>query len=117
MFSMDESENGKKNAICCLFISRSLFFFSVFRLFRLLPLLNDEYTLPPPAGKESYCHSCMRSSYVLGSDLRCVPVREVGKYAGESGDATVGVGVGDFSGDWPVYLGLYSTQLIRSPVS
>ena len=61
MFSMDESENGMHTLFVCLY--HSLFFFSVFRL---LPILNDEYTLPPPAGKDSYCHSRMRSSYVLG---------------------------------------------------
>ena len=73
-------------AICCLFISRSLFFFSrciTQSVFRLLSLLNDEYTLPPPAGKESYCHSRMRSSYVLLGrrlkSLRCVPVRHMAK--------------------------------------
>ena len=49
-----------KTAICCLFISRSLFFFSwciTQSVFRLLHLLNDEYTLPLPAGKDSYCYS------------------------------------------------------------
>ena len=68
------------------FISRSLFFFSLCikqSVFRLLPLLNDEYTLPTPAGKESYCHSRMRSSYVLLGrrlkSLRCVPVRHMAK--------------------------------------
>ena len=48
------------HAICCLFISRSLFFFSrciTQSVFRLLPLLNDESTLSLPAGKDSYCHS------------------------------------------------------------
>jgi len=53
------------HAICCLFISRSLFFFSrciTQSVFRLLPLLNDEYTQPTPAGKESYCHRELKAS-------------------------------------------------------
>ena len=83
---MDESENGTAPAIC-LYIS--LFFFSVFRL---LPILNDEYTLPPPAGKESYCHSRMRSSYVLGCSKAVYFSATHGQDAGELVDGSVGVG-------------------------
>ena len=88
MFSMDESESGTHTLfVVCLY--HSLFFFSVFRL---LPILNDEYTLPPPAGKAEVFAVC--SSATHGQD------------AGEHGDATVGVGVGEFSGDCLVCQGL-----------
>ena len=66
-------------------ITQSVLLLSVIMqsVFRLLPLLNDEYTLPPPAGKESYCHSRMRSAYVLLGrrlkSLRCVPVWHMAK--------------------------------------
>ena len=66
---------------------------SVFRL----PLLNDEYTLPPPAGKESYCHSRMCSGYVLLGrqlkSLRCVPVRLLAKTQETWGDTVGSVGM------------------------
>ena len=63
-----------------VYITQSVLLLSVYHAVcvRLLPLLNDEYTLPPPAGKERYCHSRMRSAYVLLGrrlkSLRCVPV-------------------------------------------
>ena len=72
---MDESENG----------THTLFVVCIYHAVCRLPLLNDEYTLPPPAGKESYCHSRMRSAYVLLrrrlKSLRCVPVQLFGQDA------------------------------------
>ena len=78
-----------------LFRSRSLFF----SVFRLLPLLNDEYTLPPPAGKELLPLTHAQFVRARLKSLRCVPVRHMAQDTAEHGDATVGVGVGEFSGD------------------
>ena len=96
-----------------VYITQSVLLLSVITqsVFRLLPLLNDEYTLPPPAGKESYCHSRMRSSYVLLGrrlkSLRCVPVRHMAKTQRREDDATVGVRLCQFFGVSLVCPGLY----------